>query len=664
MQSFRIRVRFVFVTFLLLVGAVAVFGQDGVSTAGEARTRAMGNLGIIPQARDVTVEDFVNYPRHEIARPKAGDAVGLDVRWGSDKVLAGGEAVLQVGLSTALVHDRSELRPLNLSIVIDKSGSMADDNKLVHVKSALLHLVSKLRSTDDLSIVAFDSEANVLLPSQPVGDPQHIENIVRELRPGSATNLNAGLMLGYQEALKNFRPLATNRVILLTDGIANRGVTDPYQIAQGSVTYNQRGIDLCTIGVGSDVNKDLLSTLAKSGRGLFHFVADSQDIETVFVREFQSLISPVATDPTLEIDYGPGLSLEMVYGYEPVIESHSVKIKLDNMNTGMTEVVLLRFKADLDSDSDSSRLGVHVRLQYHDLDKGESAQATESADIALAEGGRGNMLEDDSVAKNYSIANIAQSIKYMAADCEIRRYRDAENALNRAIGETNQRYPSGDDPDIKRTLSIAMKYQAVLRKQNQDDDSRDAGDDHADVGPSGANLVPNGDFSRGNKGFTSGLNYTEPDYNCLWDVGYTIAPTWNKPLLHQLFPSLDYAAPKRPSGNEQVLYANADGPEPVILWSAVVHCKRNSHYRISFQTISLNRQLERVPDYEIQCDGQRSRLQKAGYQTYQEIVMDWNSKSSTTATLSITRMPIPGQGGLVGISNIQMVEVHGTRMLD
>ena len=114
-------------------------------------------------------------------------------------------------------------------------------------------------------------------------------------------------MLGYQEAKKNFRQGVTNRVILLTDGIANVGVVDPGRIAADSSECNGQGIDLSTIGVGLDLNNDLLRTLAKSGRGLYHFISDYKDIDKVFVNEVQSLVSSVAKRVQVRIEYGPGL---------------------------------------------------------------------------------------------------------------------------------------------------------------------------------------------------------------------------------------------------------------------------------------------------------------------------------------------------------------------
>src|SRR5215470_1024868 len=444
----------------------ALAQQDGRSTASAARTRYLSEVGLVPSSREVAVEDFINYHRHEIGRPKAGEAVALDVRWGNDRAFgAGYEAVLQVGFSTALENDRQDLRPINLALVIDKSGSMADSDKMSRVKSALMALVSRLRDVDALSIVVFDSDAQVLLPACRAIDRGMIKQLIQRIEPGGSTNIHAGLMLGYQEASKNYRRDATNRVILLTDGIANQGETAPEKIAQDSKRFNDEGIDLATIGVGLDLNKDLLRQLAQSGRGLFHFVAGAQDIEKVFIDELQSLISPVAYDPNVEIDYDPSLELAQIYGYQPELRKGVVKIKLDNMNNDLTEVVLLRFRL-AEKRALPTRLPVKVRLSYYDLERKRQIIKTQEAFLSAPDGLPGDLLKDSEVGKNYSIAVLAQAIRDMAEACEAQRFRDAENLLTTAIDKTYQRYPNLEDKDIVRTLSIVRKYRDNLKQYN------------------------------------------------------------------------------------------------------------------------------------------------------------------------------------------------------
>ena len=461
------------VLFLLSILCSGVgLAQDATSTAAAARTRYLAEAGIIPSSREIAVEEFVNYHRHQIGRPKAGEAVAMDLRWGNDQVGSGDEAVLQVGFSTALANDRQQLRPINMSLVIDKSGSMAAADKMSRVKKALLTLVDQLRETDVLSIVVFDSEAEVLLPARRLGDREYVKRLIRQIEPGSSTNLHAGLMLGYHEALKNYRDDATNRVVLLTDGIANQGVTNPDEIAQNSLRFNERGIDLSTIGVGLDLNKDLLRELAKSGRGLFHFVADAQDIEKVFIKEVQSLVSPVASEPNVEIEYDSDLDLVQLYGYEPRERNGRVTIKLDNMNQGMTQVIMMRFRASRTGLRTSSP-SVRVRLSYRDLDGNERVVKSDEAAIRVRDRWYGNMLKDNEVAKNYTIAVLAQAIREMAAAWESRQYRKAEDLLDAAIAKTYQLYPTLEDADIARTLTIARKYQEVIRRYNRDRDMKD-----------------------------------------------------------------------------------------------------------------------------------------------------------------------------------------------
>ena len=459
-------------TFSLLFSAAAAAAQaqEGASTAAAARTRYLSEMGLIPESRSVAVEEFVNYHRHQIGRPKAGEAVLLDVRWGNDRVSAAApEAVLQIGFSTALAGDRRQLPPLNLALVIDKSGSMADADKLSRVKEALLTLVGQLRASDTLSLIVFDSEAEVLRPAARVGDGEEVRRLIRQLAPGTSTNIHAGLMLGYQEALRNFNREATNRVVLLTDGIANQGVTNPTQIARDSLSFNDRGVDLSTIGVGLDLNKDLLRELAKSGRGLFHFVADAQDIEKVFLKEVQSLVAPVASEPNLEVEYGPGLELAQVYGYEPQRAGDGLRIKLDNMNQGLTQVVMMRFKVRPGAlDGPSARPSVRVRLSYYDIE--QKRPVTKQEETALSVGGAraGDMLRDTEVGKNFTIALLAQAIRDMAVEVEAKRYPEAERLLNAAIDTTRRRYPHLEDEDVSRTLNIARKYQESLNKYNRE----------------------------------------------------------------------------------------------------------------------------------------------------------------------------------------------------
>lgn len=413
---------------------------------------------------EVAVEEFVNYHKHRLPLPKVGQAVALDTRWGNGEVARlQREAVLQIGFTTAEADERTDLRPLNLVLVIDKSGSMADGDKMSRVKESLHAMLTKLRSNDIISIVAFDTSAQVLYPASPLDSGAGVRYAIDCLEPGGGTNLHSGLMLGYKEARKHFRAGATNRVILLTDGIANQGVTEPSRIARDSALYNGQGIDLSTIGVGLDLNNDLLRTLARSGRGLYHFISDYKDINKVFINEVQSLVSSVAKNVQVKIEYGPGLQVAKIYGYTPQYGNGHVTIPLDDMNNGLTQVVMAKFRAN----SLHGAMPVKVRLTYYDVRRKCIVEEVQDLRLVAAERESCDPLVDLEVKKNTTIAELADSLFQMTHHARRGDYLQAQSALDASISTAYMRYPYKEDEDIRFILDIIEGYRRDLQVYNQ-----------------------------------------------------------------------------------------------------------------------------------------------------------------------------------------------------
>lgn len=476
---------------LCLCSWTTVLAQQSGSAASVSRSRAIVNSGPMTPApatstyypssypstptytvpapvfripEEVAVEEFVNYHKHRLPLPKVGQAVALDTRWGNGEVaLLQREAVLQIGFTTAEADERTDLRPLNLVLVIDKSGSMADGDKMSRVKESLQAMLTKLRSNDIVSIVAFDTSAQVMYPASALDNGAGVRYAIDCLQPGGGTNLHSGLMLGYQEARKHFRAGATNRVILLTDGIANQGVTEPSRIAHDSAIYNGQGIDLSTIGVGLDLNNDLLRTLARSGRGLYHFISDYKDINKVFINEVQSLVSSVAKNVQVKIEYGPGLQVAKIYGYTPQFGNGHVTIPLDDMNNGLTQVVIAKFRAD----SLKSALPVKVRLTYYDVRRKSMVEEVQDLRLVAAERESCDPLVDLEVKKNTTIAELADSLFQMTHHARRGNYLLAQNALDASISTAYTRYPYKEDEDIRFILDIIEGYRRDLQVYNQ-----------------------------------------------------------------------------------------------------------------------------------------------------------------------------------------------------
>lgn len=463
--------------FLPLLGLAllpsAAHAQAHSSSSGKAYTKRYAKLGILPAPEGVIVRDIINYHRHLIAMPRAGQEFALDLRW--DAPLAAGrrESVLQIGLATPRLVDTKDLRPLNVALVIDRSSSMAADDKMAKLKQALRAFVQRLRPTDRLSIVAYSSEAEVVLPSAVVGNRRRALEVIRCLQPSGYTNLHGGLLLGYQEVARNCEEDANHRVILLTDGRANRGAVEPDVIAKDSRKYNDDGIDLSTIGFGTDVNIDLLGKLAKSGRGLFHFVADTEDIQKVFVTEAQSLMGIVGRKVRIEIETEPGLEVSWVYGYQPRRVRGGYVIEHEDLNYGMTALVMVKIRKktrkfdelnELETEEvelADDRPRVLVRVSYVSALTGR--RETKSDKTVFLDPAWKPGATDHVVRKNFTIAVIARALHQMAVDARNSKYARADAVLARADQFFRRNYPNTTDPDLSQNYAMLKKYRGLLK---------------------------------------------------------------------------------------------------------------------------------------------------------------------------------------------------------
>jgi len=196
---------------------------------------------------------------------------------------------------------------------------MAGDDKLAYVKEGLILMVDELDEKDILSIVTYESITQVLLPPQPVTDKDAIKELIAGLFPSGGTNLYGGMMLGYEQVEKNLDeyPEAHHRVILLSDGLANQGeITSTGGIVSASKPFNEKGIGITTVGVGTDFNFDLMYALANQGHGNFYFIDSPGKLLDVFVEEIKYLLTPVAESLKIWFRLPGEFGVDAIYGFE------------------------------------------------------------------------------------------------------------------------------------------------------------------------------------------------------------------------------------------------------------------------------------------------------------------------------------------------------------
>lgn len=237
-----------------------------------------------------------------------------------------------------------ERLPMNLAVVIDRSGSMETEQKLEHVKDAASFLVKNLTPSDMLGLVAYDSNVDVLRSAAPLEQPNGVLQQIAELTPGSATFIEGGLRAGAAEVAKELRASQVNRVILLSDGMANVGVQDPHELGRIAQSFAAEGIAVTAMGVGLEYSEETMMQIAELGRGNYHFIGNPQQIPEVFARELSELKAVVALNATLDLSIPSWAKLEAVYGYDNVTsEGGHIAIALGDLFSGDSRRVTLRF---------------------------------------------------------------------------------------------------------------------------------------------------------------------------------------------------------------------------------------------------------------------------------------------------------------------------------
>lgn len=296
---------------------LSTFAMD-VDTASYTLARRYLVEGHLPEKAQIRTEEFVNYFTPDVAPPSGGNTFAIRAELAPGRYVDSPDKwMLRVAVRGQEVPV-AERDPMALTFVVDVSGSMEEGQRLELVKQALRTLVEQLDGRDSISIVAFSADSRLILPMTSAAKRGLIESAIAPLAPGGGTNTEAGLRMGYEQALASLATHTNNRVVLLTDGVATVGDRDPAVISQQVERQRKAGIYLNTIGVGmNNVNDHLLEQLADKGDGLCNYVDDAQEMRHALVDNFMRTLVPIARDAKVQVEFDPAqVQSYRLLGYE------------------------------------------------------------------------------------------------------------------------------------------------------------------------------------------------------------------------------------------------------------------------------------------------------------------------------------------------------------
>jgi Ca-activated chloride channel family protein len=250
-------------------------------------------------------------------------------------------AVMKVALHAPEAPSASQRPPVNLAVVLDRSGSMSGD-KIARARDAAIEALRRLGPNDVFSLVMYDHEVETLVPAQSAANVEWIEARIRSIQARGNTALFAGVSQGAAEVRKHIENRrCVPRILLLSDGLANIGPSTPADLGRLGAALMKEGISVTTVGVGTDYNEDLMTRLSQASDGNAYFAAASADLPRIFKAELGSVLTIVAQQVTLEITCRGGVRPLRIIGREGRIHGDRVEFTLNQLYGGQEKFALV-----------------------------------------------------------------------------------------------------------------------------------------------------------------------------------------------------------------------------------------------------------------------------------------------------------------------------------
>jgi Ca-activated chloride channel family protein len=259
-----------------------------------------------------------------------------------------------------LGQDGSTRRRLNLGVVLDRSGSM-HGAKMARAREAAAYCVDQLLPADRLSVVIFDDVVEVLIPSNSVEDKQGLKHLIAGVGARGSTALHEAWVHGGMQVSEHLDAGAVNRVLLITDGLANVGLTSTDEIVSQAKGLFERGVSTSTVGIGEDFNEDLLIPMARAGGGNAWHVAEAADMQRIFAVELEGLLAQFAHDASLGLVPSDGVRVSDVLNDFELTETG--RYRLPDLQAGSPLDIVLRLHLPARAAGASMRI-LDLRVGY------------------------------------------------------------------------------------------------------------------------------------------------------------------------------------------------------------------------------------------------------------------------------------------------------------
>ncbi|UCG11083.1 MAG: VWA domain-containing protein [Deltaproteobacteria bacterium] len=407
------------------------------------------------------------------ANPVKNGVVTLSGNLTQTKVLYGGDGT--VALSLTMVADEifdpdsEAARQVDMVIVLDRSGSMRGA-KIQAARGAALNLLSNLSPRDRFGLVTYSDtvrrHADLVTVTQ--ASRKRLESIITGISTGGATNLGAGLREGINVLLTAPTNGNARKVILISDGLANRGITDPISLGNMASISVEKELAVSTVGVGTDFNENLMTRIADRGAGNYYYLANPSAFAEVFQKEFHHTRAAVATSVEVRIPVESGISVADASGYPIQIKNKQAIIHPGDLLSGQTRKLFLNLTLPTTEEQNFEITGINAHYlhegQRYTVTLGERFQiaCVKDRDEVLGSIDKNEwkekVLKDDFNRLREEVAADIKTGKKKQALKRIDRYYGEQQSVNSVVGSSEVAASLESElDDLRETVNNTFK---------------------------------------------------------------------------------------------------------------------------------------------------------------------------------------------------------------
>jgi Ca-activated chloride channel homolog len=422
---------------------IYVSADDSNSMASPVLARKLIHGGQNPPSGLLRTYEFLNYYNVAYAEPAAGQLSIVPQMRPAKK----GGLELQIGVQSPPAA--KPRRPMNITFVLDTSGSMQGEPMDLQ-RAAMLAISNSLRAGDIVSMTTWNTNSTITLASHTVGGPGDpgLLAAIDGLVAGGGTDLHGGLVNGYKLAKQNYSEDRMNRVVVISDGVANVGITDEQMIGAESDVENKEGIYLVGVGVGAGVNDTLLNVVTDAGNGAYIYLDTEEEAQRMFGSRFDEAMDISARDVQISMTIPWYLSIAKFAGEQFSVDPS--KVKPQNLAPGDAMVVNQTLKAcDESVINEADPLSFAINWLEPLTYKKKTAQVETTVGALLAG-------EDAQLRRGRAIVGYVDVLRSAPSDCAAR-----SEAVNAALALVDEADPAHNDSGLVEIAGLLEDFRTI-----------------------------------------------------------------------------------------------------------------------------------------------------------------------------------------------------------